>query len=172
VQRHAPPTGGLPQTGFDHPAPQGLFRDAQSFGGQMLGRQCRTEIGVALRQTCHDAFLERRRQPPPRGLAAPTIHQTGRALRFVAPQQAPHLPIRQPQAFGGRFLAHHPVEHLAQHLQPLELFVTHLDPLHQNLRIASMRTFSSCPERTLLFCSYITVQAMLSTNRTVRFRST
>jgi hypothetical protein len=72
-----------------------------------------------------------------------------RNLALVAPQQPPHLPITKPQLLCRLPLGDDPIHHLLQHLQPLDLPPTHLDPiLHKTLRFLPKRTFLTCRRRT------------------------
>jgi hypothetical protein len=54
-----------PKAGLDHPLPQGLDAEIQTVKlGQLLGRQCRAKIGVALAHNRQHGLAEHRTKSP------------------------------------------------------------------------------------------------------------
>ena len=100
-----PPAAGLarhPQAGLAHPLPQRLARQPQVVGlGQLLGRERRAEVGVALAHDRERGLAHRSRQAPVARPAAPARGEAGGTLGPEPCEQAEDLPPAQPQERGG-----------------------------------------------------------------------
>lgn len=81
-----------PNTGADHPLPQGLDAEIQAVKlGQLLGRQGRAKIGVALTHNAQNGLTEHRAQSSVARPAALPRNQTVRTIGVEGLQQSVDL---------------------------------------------------------------------------------
>ena len=93
-----------PNTGADHPLPQGLDAEIQAVKlGQLLGRQGRAKIGVALTHNAQNGLTEHRAQSPVAWPAALPRNQTVRTISVERLQQSVDLSASDANQPGGVF---------------------------------------------------------------------
>src|ERR1700674_2904787 len=93
-----------PNTGADHPLPQGLDAEIQAVKlGQLLGRQGRAKIGVALTHNGQNGLTEHRAQSPVAWPAALPRNQTVRTISVEGLQQSVDLSASDANQPGGVF---------------------------------------------------------------------
>ena len=90
-----------PQPGIAHPAPHGFLRQHQAMTfGQLLARECRSEIGVAFTHECHGPCTQIDGQLTVARLATLARHQPGWTIGLITPAQPADLPLTEVQPLG------------------------------------------------------------------------
>ena len=90
-----------PKAGVDHPLPQRLDAEIQAVKlGQLLGRQCRTKIGVALTHDGQHDLSEYRTASMVAGPATLARNQTLRTVNSKPIEQAVNLSSANPDQPG------------------------------------------------------------------------
>jgi hypothetical protein len=120
-----------PQPVLDHPLAQGLTRDLKPMAlRELLGRQRRPEVGVALADQGQSQVAHTITQAVVRRPAARLVPKRRRAVLAKGPQQPLHLTRAQAQDLGRVRHTEAAFDDPGQHLDPSKLALAHQNPSH------------------------------------------
>jgi hypothetical protein len=122
--------------------------------GELLMRERRAEVSIALADQLERSASGRRGQPARTRLATLGRRQSRRAVGLERTVEPAHVPLGQPQELTSMSLGQSSLGESRHQLHPVQFLHTHRHMPRHAARVAQNRTFLNGRNRTSLYGSY------------------